>query len=92
MIGTMTTTLLLAYSGGFLTLMMMFSQRQASLLQILNMKVVAAELTRILVGSCSLVIVAPLTAWIAAGLYCGWSFSRPESNASVPLAGTDMRR
>ncbi len=91
-IGTMTTTLLLAYSGGFLTLMMMFSQRQASLLQILNMKVVAAELTRILVGSCSLVIVAPLTAWIAAGLYCGWSFSRPESNASVPLAGTDMRR
>ncbi len=91
-IGTMTTTLLLAYSGGFLTLMMMFSQRQASLLQILNMKVVAAELTRILVGSCSLVIVAPLTAWIAACLYCGWSFSRPESNASVPLAGTDMRR
>ena len=91
-IGTMTTTLLLAYSGGFLTLMMMFSQRQASLLQILNMKVVAAELTRILVGSCSLVIVAPLTAWIAACLYCGWSFSRPESNASVPLARTDMRR
>ncbi len=70
-IGTMTTTLLLAYSGGFLTLLLMFWQREASLLQMLNLKLVAAELTRILVGSCALVMVAPLTAWIAAALYCG---------------------
>lgn len=88
-IGTMTTTLLLAYSGGFLTLMMMFSQRQASLLQILNLKMVAAELARILIGSCSLVIVAPLTAWIAAGLYCGWSVKQPVVNTADPLSEPD---
>lgn len=88
-IGTMTTTLLLAYSGGFLTLMMMFSQRQTSLLQILNLKMVAAELARILVGSCSLVIVAPLTAWIAAGLYCGWSSETSVSDEVFPLSGSD---
>ena len=85
----MTTTLLLAYSGGFLTLMMMFSQRQASLLQILNLKMVAAELARILIGSCSLVIVAPLTAWIAAGLYCGWSVKQPVVNTADPLSEPD---
>ncbi|WP_316671900.1 YibE/F family protein [uncultured Tolumonas sp.] len=90
-IGTMTTTLLLAYSGGFLTLMMMFSQRQASLLQILNLKLVAAELARILVGSCSLVIVAPLTAWIAAGLYCGWSVKQTSVNTADPLSEPDNR-
>lgn len=64
-IGTMTTTLLLAYSGGFLTLLMLFISRETSLVQILNMKLVASEIARTLIGSLSLVIVAPLTAWIA---------------------------
>lgn len=63
-IGTMTTTLLLAYSGGFLTLLMLFISRETSLIQIFNMKLVASEVTRTLIGSLSLVIVAPLTAWI----------------------------
>jgi len=64
-IGTMTTTLLLAYSGSYLTLLMMFQIRGSSLLKILNMKIVAAEVMRTLIGSISLVIVAPLTAFIA---------------------------
>lgn len=90
-IGTMTTTLLLAYSGGFLTLMMMFSHRQASLLQILNLKMVAAELARILVGSCSLVIVAPLTAWIAAGLFCGWPSKQTTVGSLSSLPDSEDR-
>ncbi|MGL6171452.1 MAG: YibE/F family protein [Vibrio sp.] len=69
-IGTMTTTLLLAYSGGFLTMLMLFMSRDASLLQILNMKLVAAEISRTLVGSISMLLVAPFTAWIAAYLLC----------------------
>lgn len=64
-IGTMTTTLLLAYAGGFLTLLMLFASRGNSLLQILNMKLVASEITRTLIGSLALIIVAPTTAWIA---------------------------
>ncbi|WGK83230.1 YibE/F family protein [Vibrio aestuarianus] len=64
-IGTMTTTLLLAYSGGFLTLLMLFISRDTSLIQIMNMKLVASEIARTLIGSLSLVIVAPLTAWIS---------------------------
>ncbi|NAW69283.1 YibE/F family protein [Vibrio sp. V27_P1S3P104] len=64
-IGTMTTTLLLAYSGGFLTLLMLFISRETSLMQIFNMKLIASEVARTLIGSLSLVIVAPLTACIA---------------------------
>ena len=40
-IETMTTTLLLAYSGGYLTLLMLFMSRNTSLLQIINMKLVS---------------------------------------------------
>jgi uncharacterized membrane protein len=61
----MTTTLLLAYAGGFLTLLMLFTTRGNSLMQILNMKLVASEICRTLVGSMALIIVAPTTAWIA---------------------------
>ena len=64
-IGTMTTTLLLAYAGGFLTLLMLFATRGNSLMQILNMKLVASEICRTLIGSLALIIVAPTTAWIA---------------------------
>lgn len=68
-IGTMTTTLLLAYSGGFLTLMMLFLERDMTLLQILNMKMVTSEIIKILIGSIGLVVVAPMTTYIGAFIY-----------------------
>ena len=61
-IGTMTTTLLLAYSGGYLTLLMIFRVKDPSLMRIINLKIVAAEIMRILIGSIGLVMVAPFTA------------------------------
>jgi uncharacterized membrane protein len=68
-IGTMSTTLLLAYAGGFLTLLMLFASRGNSLMQILNMKLIASEIARTLIGSLSLIIVAPTTAWIASLMF-----------------------
>lgn len=68
-IGTMTTTLLLAYSGGFLTLMILFLERNTSLLQILNMKLVTSEIIKIIIGSIGLVVVAPITTYIASFIY-----------------------
>ncbi|MGL4945503.1 MAG: YibE/F family protein [Fusobacteriaceae bacterium] len=68
-IGTMTTTLLLAYSGGCLTLLMLFMQRNVSILLILNMKLVTSEIVKILIGSIGLVAVAPITAYISAWIY-----------------------
>lgn len=64
-IGTMSTTLLLAYSGGYLTMLMLFVSQGTSFTRIVNLKLVAAEIFRILIGSIGLVIVAPVTAVIA---------------------------
>lgn len=69
-IGTMTTTLLLAYSGGYLTLLMLFMSKDSSFVRILNLKMVAAEIMRTVVGSTGLVLVAPLTAVVAGWIYC----------------------
>lgn len=69
-IGTMTTTLLLAYSGSFLTLLMLFHDMDTSLMRMMNLRIVSAELMRTLVGSIGLVAVAPATTWIAGWLYC----------------------
>lgn len=68
-IGTMTTTLLLAYSGGFLTLMILFLERDMTLLQILNMKMMSSEIIKILIGSIGLIVVAPITTFIGATIY-----------------------
>ncbi|MFV0520199.1 MAG: YibE/F family protein [Lachnospirales bacterium] len=61
--GTMTTTLLLAYSGGFIALLMVFMAQGTPILNILNYKYIAAELTHTVVGSFGLVLVAPFTAF-----------------------------
>ncbi|NBC46769.1 MAG: YibE/F family protein [Gammaproteobacteria bacterium] len=68
-VGTMTTTLLLAYSGGYTAMLMNFMSQGLPVAQILNMNFVAAEVLNILVGSFGLVAVAPFTALIGAVLY-----------------------
>ena len=70
-VGTMTTTLLLAYSGGYLSLLMMFTAQGTAFADILNNPLVAAETVKTLIGSFSLVLVAPLTAVIS-----GWIFGK----------------
>lgn len=67
-VGTMTTTLLLAYSGGYLTLLMMFAAEGISPWEFLNHPHVAAEVVKTLVGSLGLVLVAPFTALVGACL------------------------
>lgn len=63
--GTMTTTLLLAYSGGYITLLMVFMAQGTPIDHILNYKYVAAEVLDTVVGSFGLVTVAPFTALVA---------------------------
>ncbi len=77
-VGTMTTTLLLAYSGGYITLLMMFCAQGNSPLDFLNNPLVAAESVKTLVGSFSLVLVAPFTAILGSWIYCGHNDARRE--------------
>lgn len=65
--GSTTTTLLLAYSGSYIALLMVFMAQGTPISFILNYKYVAAEIVHTIVGSFGLVTVAPLTA-ITSGL------------------------
>ncbi|WP_235893939.1 YibE/F family protein [Oceanidesulfovibrio indonesiensis] len=68
-VGTMTTTLLLAYSGGFITLLMAFMAQGIPLANMFNLVYVAAEVLKTLVGSFGLVTVAPFTALVGAFIF-----------------------
>jgi uncharacterized membrane protein len=68
-VGTMTTTLLLAYSGSYITLLMAFMAQGVPLTNLFNLIYVATEVLKTLVGSFGLVMVAPFTALVG-----GWVF------------------
>ncbi len=85
-IGTMTTTLVLAYSGGYLTMLMYFMSQGIPVANILNLNYVAAEVLHTLVGSFGLVTVAPFTALVGAFL-----FANPLKK-EIPLAEGEPRK
>ncbi|WP_027179502.1 YibE/F family protein [Maridesulfovibrio bastinii] len=66
-VGTMTTTLLLAYSGGFITLLMAFMAQGVPVENTFNFIYVSAEVVKTIAGSFGLVAVAPFTA--VAGMF-----------------------
>ena len=68
-VGTMTTTLLLAYSGGYITLLMAFMAQGVPLVNLFNLIYVGAEVLKTVVGSFGLVTVAPFTAVIGGIVY-----------------------
>lgn len=68
-VGTMTTTLLLAYSGGYTGMLMNFIGRGVPFENVINMVFVSSELIHTFVGSFGLVLVAPLTALAGSLIY-----------------------
>ncbi len=81
--GTMTTTLLLAYSGGYVALLMVFMAQGTPLYNILNYKYVASEIIHTVVGSFGLVTVAPLTA-LTSGILLTRKKRRQLAQAAEP--------
>lgn len=69
--GTMTTTLLLAYSGGYIALLMVFMAQGTPLDNIFNYRYISAELLDTIAGSFGLVTVAPFTALTSGYLLAG---------------------
>ncbi len=70
-LGTMTTTLMLAYSGNYLSMLMYFAGQGTPILDVINLKYVAGPIVNTIVGSFGLVVVAPLTAIYAAFIFAG---------------------
>jgi uncharacterized membrane protein len=59
-------TLLLAYAGAAMPLLILFSLSAQPLGVIVSSEVVAVEIVRTLVGSIGLVAAVPITTWLAA--------------------------
>lgn len=61
-VGAMTTTLLLAYTGAYTALMMVFIAQGTPIINVLNLTYISAEIMHTLIGSIGVVLVAPFTA------------------------------
>jgi len=81
-VGTMTTTLLLAYSGGYTGMLMNFIGRGVPFENVINMVFVSSELIHTFVGSFGLVLVAPLTALAGSLIYIPGKKERQEEDAT----------
>ncbi len=66
--GTMSNTLILAYTGGALPLLFMYSAYKVSFMKILNLELITTEILRAIVGSIGLIMSVPLTSLIASTL------------------------
>lgn len=76
-------TLVLAYVGAALALMLFFLQEGRSITQVLNREIVAIEAVRILVGSIGLILSVPLTTALAVAV----ASPRSEQSAEPEPAG-----
>ncbi|MCK5763748.1 MAG: YibE/F family protein, partial [Clostridiales bacterium] len=63
--GSMSNTLILAYTGGALHLLLLFSAFNLELVEIINMDIMASEIVRAIAGSIGLVLAIPITAFIS---------------------------
>lgn len=77
-------TLVLAYAGASLPLLLLFSVLDQRLLEVANGELVAAEIVRTLVGSIGLVAAVPLTTWLAAVTVVKAAGPRSGSGATGP--------
>jgi len=72
-VGTMLNTLILAYIGSSLAMILLIATSDVSFLSLFNWEMVLVELLRALIGSFGLLFTVPLTAGI-----CGWLYTRAE--------------
>lgn len=75
--GTMANTLILAYTGSALPMMLLFMAYKMEPARILNWEMIATEIVRALVGSIALILCIPITALVA-----GWLNSSVKSAES----------
>ncbi|HCX63421.1 MAG TPA: hypothetical protein DHU59_13420 [Clostridiales bacterium] len=68
-VGSQTTTLLFAYMGSYITIMMVYVAQGTPMMNILNSKTIAAEILHTFVGCLGLVLVSPMTSVISGFIF-----------------------
>ncbi|MBP1926467.1 putative membrane protein [Sedimentibacter acidaminivorans] len=66
--GTMTNTLILAYTGSSMSILLVFFAYKTSIMEIMNLDVIATEIVRSVSGSIGLILSVPCTALTASAL------------------------
>lgn len=77
-VGSQTTTLLLAYMGSYISVMMVYMAQGTPMMNIFNSKMIVAEVLHTFVGCIGLVLVSPLTS-----LICGVAYTRATHKATA---------
>ena len=67
--GSMSNTLILAYTGSSIFLILLFQGYNLKFIEIINMDVIASEITRAIAGSIGLVLAIPVTVLISGVMY-----------------------
>ncbi|MEU8757786.1 YibE/F family protein [Streptomyces sp. NPDC048659] len=88
-IASVVNTLVLAYAGAALPLLLLFSIAQSSVGTVANSELVAEEIVRTLIGSIGLVLSVPVTTALAALVV---SADRPAAPGQRPARGGRRRR
>lgn len=70
-IGSLVNTLVLAYTGAALPLLVLLGQGEIGLARVVNLELIAAEVVHTLVGSIGLILAVPATTLIAAAMFRG---------------------
>ena len=76
-LGTQLNTLILAYIGSSLSLILLVSANAIALTNLFNMEMIVVELLRALVGSLGMLLTIPLTAVV-----CGWFYTDGQQPSS----------
>lgn len=82
-VGSQTTTLLLAYMGSYITIMMVYMAQGTPMMNIINSKAIAAEILHTFVGCIGLVLVSPLTSII-----CGFIFETRTNDEETHVSSS----
>ena len=70
MIGTMSNTLILAYTGSSLSTMILFMAYSINYHQIINMDYIVLEISQALAGSMGIILTVPCAAFLGARMAC----------------------
>lgn len=90
-IGTMTTTLVLAYAGGSIASILLFTLNNRNLLVLMNFEMVVVEVIQAIVGSLGILLAVPITVFVAAGLFNRKQKNSEERNRmEAPGSGESM--
>lgn len=87
-VSSLVNTLALAYVGVALPLVLFLSTSQAPIGELLNQEIVAAELTRIIIGSIGLILAVPFTTGVAAWWFGTRGVAADTAVAHAPCGHT----